>query len=131
MNLRRAPGPWKTYLVPAMDPLGLPPLGPVAQSALGPSRPPIPAAEGLDQTLDNALRFGAGVGAPGVPPPPWANLAPVLVRDAATVPRQRGLQAHAGSPGPEAFHHPRAPAAARRYGSAPGLEPGGRLDLLV
>jgi len=116
-----------------MDPLSFPSLGPVAPSALGPSRPPSPLAEAprLDLTLDNALRFGAGVGAPGAPSQPTTDLAPVRVRDAAAVLRQRGLQAHTGQPGPEAFTPPRARETASGYASIPPPEPGSRLDLLA
>lgn len=87
----------------------------------------------LDFALQTALRFGAGVGAQAAPTSPAPNLGAELVRDAATVPRQRSLQAQAGGPGPEAFAHPQAPVhrALRSYQVPPSVPGPGHLDLFA
>jgi hypothetical protein len=63
---------------------------------------------GTDFALATALRFGAGVAGEATPAAAPAELGTGLVRDASTVARQEGLQAHTGSPGPEAFTRPQA-----------------------
>jgi hypothetical protein len=67
-----------------------------------------PTGDGPDFPLQTALRFGAGIGPLPSPQFQAPMLDAGLVRDAASVQRLRNLQSHGGSPGPEAFTHPRA-----------------------
>jgi hypothetical protein len=89
---------------PSTAPTAAPPL--TASEAV-PTQDPTAESASLDFALQAALRFGAGVLGSAPPAPASVGSGPGLVRDASSVVRTGSLQAHTGSPGPEAFLHPK------------------------
>lgn len=89
-----------TLQAPSTEPSA--PLPPVANDVV-PTQDPAAASAGLDFAQQAALRFGAGVAGSAPLAPATMGAGPILVRDASSVVRNGGLQAHTGAPGPEAF----------------------------
>jgi len=81
---------------------------PLATSEAAPTQDPTVDSASLDDfALQAAMRFGAGVAGSAPPAPASVGPGPGLVRDATSVVRTGSLQARNGSPGPEAFLHPK------------------------
>jgi len=90
-------------------------------------------SSGADFAMQTALRFGAGVLASTAPSLATTDQGAGLVRDATSVSRLDGLQARAGSPGPEAFTRSMAAIGRvlRDYQVTPATQPSGGLDLMA
>jgi hypothetical protein len=102
---------------------------PTTQDAFGTSLNP-------DFAMQTALRFGAGVTIQAATAAATPSEGTGLVRDATAVLRMGNLQPHAGSPGPEAFAHPRTTTqqVLRTYAAVPAPAPAlsaGSVDLIA